>query len=94
MRASKEDVSSDVPFRPYKLTRRKCINNSVFAPSFGSNQGSINFAMMHMFFGANNTSNFLLHIPQNACHDIVVNIYMGLKQACWIWYMVVFRLYL
>ncbi|XVF56814.1 hypothetical protein PTKIN_Ptkin06aG0150500 [Pterospermum kingtungense] len=57
-----------------KFLRRKCISGCIFAPHFGSDQGSARFAAVHKVFGASNVSKLLLHIPVNRRHDAVVTI--------------------
>ncbi|KAM7523437.1 hypothetical protein LguiA_013339 [Lonicera macranthoides] len=57
-----------------KFLRRKCISGCIFAPHFGSDQGTARFAAVHKVFGASNVSKLLLHIPMNRRDDAVVTI--------------------
>ncbi|KAL0717725.1 hypothetical protein Bca4012_067047 [Brassica carinata] len=57
-----------------KFLRRKCVSGCIFAPHFGSDQGSARFAAVHKVFGASNVSKLLHHIPVNRRHDAVVTI--------------------
>ncbi|KAJ0249759.1 LOB domain-containing protein 20 [Hirschfeldia incana] len=57
-----------------KFLRRKCASGCIFAPHFGSDQGSARFAAVHKVFGASNVSKLLHHIPVNRRHDAVVTI--------------------
>lgn len=57
-----------------KFLRRKCVSGCIFAPHFGSDQGTARFAVVHKIFGASNVSKLLLHIPISRRHDAVVTI--------------------
>ncbi|KAM0943573.1 putative transcription factor AS2-LOB family [Dioscorea sansibarensis] len=57
-----------------KFLRRKCVQGCVFAPHFGSEQGSAKFAAVHKIFGASNVSKLLMHIPVPRRHDAVVTV--------------------
>ena len=71
---AKPVVAAMAPCGACKFLRRKCINGCIFAPHFGSDQGSARFAAVHKVFGASNVSKLLLHIPVHQRHDAVVTI--------------------
>ncbi|XP_052186426.1 LOB domain-containing protein 20-like [Diospyros lotus] len=57
-----------------KFLRRRCVSGCIFAPHFGSDQGSARFAAVHKVFGASNVSKLLMHIPVSRRQDAVVTI--------------------
>ncbi|KAL6644160.1 hypothetical protein ACP70R_018926 [Stipagrostis hirtigluma subsp. patula] len=57
-----------------KFLRRKCIHGCIFAPYFDSEQGAVNFAVVHKVFGASNVSKLLLQIPPQKRLDAVSTI--------------------
>ncbi|KAL6223442.1 hypothetical protein ACLB2K_006829 [Fragaria x ananassa] len=65
---------ASAPCGACKFLRRKCINDCIFAPHFGSDQAAARFAAVHKVFGASNVSKLLLHIPLNRRHDAVVTV--------------------
>ncbi|GAA0151654.1 hypothetical protein LIER_10330 [Lithospermum erythrorhizon] len=57
-----------------KFLRRKCTQDCVFAPYFGSEEGPTRFAAIHKVFGASNVSKLLLHVPVPDRSEAVVTI--------------------
>ncbi|KAM7272840.1 hypothetical protein ACFE04_027504 [Oxalis oulophora] len=72
--SSSPPPTTAAPCGACKFLRRKCMSGCIFAPHFGSDQGSARFAAVHKVFGASNVSKLLLHIPMNRRHDAVVTI--------------------
>ncbi|CAJ1919931.1 unnamed protein product [Sphenostylis stenocarpa] len=54
--------ASSPPCAACKKMRRRCSNDCIFAPYFGSSQGSERFAAVHKVFGANNLSKLLSEV--------------------------------
>ncbi|KAE9465730.1 hypothetical protein C3L33_02341, partial [Rhododendron williamsianum] len=67
-------VMAPAPCGACKFLRRKCMSGCIFAPHFGTDQGSARFAAVHKVFGASNVSKLLLHIPVSRRSDAVVTI--------------------
>ncbi|KOM38585.1 hypothetical protein LR48_Vigan03g196700 [Vigna angularis] len=56
--------ASSPPCAACKKMRKKCSSDCIFAPYFGSSQGSTLFAAVHKVFGANNLSKLLLEVEE------------------------------
>jgi len=56
--------ASSPPCAACKKMRKKCTSDCIFAPYFGSSQGSTRFAAVHKVFGANNLSKLLLEVEE------------------------------
>lgn len=61
--------SGGAPCGACKYLRRKCNDGCIFAPHFGTDQGSAKFAAVHKVFGASNVSKLLSSIPPNYRND-------------------------
>ncbi|KAJ1393275.1 Lateral organ boundary [Sesbania bispinosa] len=63
--------ASTAPCGACKFLRRKCGIGCIFAPHFGSDQGSARFAAVHKVFGASNVSKMLSSIPEEHRNEAV-----------------------
>ncbi|MQM05099.1 hypothetical protein Taro_037905 [Colocasia esculenta] len=56
-------VAAAGPCGACKFLRRRCVSGCVFAPHFGTEQGTARFAAVHKVFGASNVSKLLHRVP-------------------------------
>nr|KYP40943.1 LOB domain-containing protein 20 [Cajanus cajan] len=66
--------SSSPPCGACKYQKKKCRNDCIFAPYFGSNQGYAQFEKVHKVFGTSNVSKMLLDVEVNHRHDVIGSI--------------------
>ncbi|KAL2336734.1 hypothetical protein Fmac_011180 [Flemingia macrophylla] len=67
--------ASPPPCGACKYQKKKCHNNCIFAPYFGSNlHGLANFAMVHKVFGTSNVSKMLLDVEENQRQQLMDSI--------------------
>ena len=67
---------SSSPCGACKFLRRKCVQDCIFSPYFGCEQGAARFAAIHKIFGASNVSKLLLHVPvPDRCEAVVTIAY-------------------
>jgi len=63
--------ASSPPCAACKKMRKKCSSDCIFAPYFGSSQGSARFEAVHKVFGANNLSKLLLEVEVAHRNEVI-----------------------